>query len=63
MEGVVTRTISLPASASRMMPATAASMSRVSSLIIDCTTTGWSLPMGTSPTITVRVTRRWIWVS
>jgi hypothetical protein len=40
------------------MPAVAPSMSRVSSLIIDCTTTGWSLPIHTSPTRTLRVLRR-----
>ena len=62
-EGVVTRTISQPASARRRIPATAAGMSMVSSLIMDCTTTGWLLPMGTSPTITVRVGRRRTWVS
>ena len=57
-EGTVTRTISQPASCRRRMPAVAPAMSRVSSLIIDCTTTGWSLPIQMSPTRTLRVGRR-----
>jgi len=63
MLGTVTRTISQPISCKRRIPATDPSMSRVSSLIIDCTTTGLPPPMVTLPTLTGRVLRRLMVVS
>src|SRR5262245_59821110 len=54
----VTRTSSLPASASAATCATVPSTSAVSVLVMDCTTIGWQLPTGTGPIHVVTVSRR-----
>ena len=55
--GTVTRTISQPASTSRTICSTVASMSVVAGVVIDCTRIGWLPPTPTSPTRTSRVRR------
>ena len=54
----VTRTSSLPASASARTWAIVPATSAVSVLVMDWTTTGWQLPTWTPPTSTVGVRRR-----
>jgi hypothetical protein len=54
----VTRTIWLPARQSAATCRTVPSMSAVSVLVIDCTTTGCALPTSTPPTLAVTVLLR-----